>query len=170
MKLNISPPNYICCPFCGKKLEVKIEEEKEWKYCPDCKWTYYPHVAGSACAVIVKKNKVLLVKRNREPYRGTWMFPAGFIDFGEHPDDTVRREVKEEVGLELVSLKFLEIVQVDDDPRSMGHFGFFYQVEVKDGELINNDHEENSETKWFDLDKLPEIGWHSHQIISKKYL
>lgn len=170
MKLNITPPNYTYCPFCSKKLDVKVEEEKEWKYCADCKWTYYPHVAGAACAVIVKDGKVLMVKRNREPYKGTWMFPAGFIDFGEHPEDALVREVKEEVGLEVTKLKLMEIVQVDDDPRSMGHFGYFYEVEVKDGNVKNNDNEENTEIVWFDVKNLPTVGWHGHKKIIEKYL
>jgi hypothetical protein len=43
----------------------------------------------------------------------------------------------------------------------MGHFGFFYLVKVK-GELKPVDKEENSDIGWFDLKKLPKIGWHGH--------
>ncbi len=170
MKLQIEPPDFIHCPFCGKRLDEREEEGKARKYCGDCKWTYYPHVAASSCAAIVNNGKILLVKRNREPYKGTWMFPAGFVDFGEHPADTVVREVKEEVGLEVASLRLLDVIQVDDDPRSMGQFGFFYRVTTKDNDVKNNDNGENSEIGWFDLDDLPLIGWHSHKKIVEDYI
>jgi len=97
--LKINPPNYQFCPFCGKKLKIKKEENKKRRFCPFCNWTYYPHVGGAVAAIIIKNKKVLLVKRKREPNKGTWMLPAGFIDFGEHPEETVKREIKEETGL-----------------------------------------------------------------------
>jgi len=126
--LKIKPPCYRFCPFCGKKLQVRIEEEKERKYCPSCEWTYYPHVAAAAGAIILRNNKVLLVKRRREPYKDTWMFPAGFVDFGEHPLETATREVAEETGLKIKNARLLNIIQSVDDPRSPGHFVFFYEA------------------------------------------
>lgn len=108
-----------------------------------------------------------MVKRARDPHKGTWMFPAGFIDFGEHPEDTLKREVHEETGLIVKDCSLIDIQQVDDDPRAMGHFGFFYQVTVEDGEL-KNDPEENEMVSWIDTDKLPAICWVSHQLVAKK--
>jgi len=125
--LKIEPPNYQFCPFCGKRLETKILEEKARRFCETCRWIYYPHVATSVAAVIVEKDKVLMVKRAREPYKETWMFPAGFIDFGEHPEDALKREVGEETGLEVKDFKLWLILQINDDPRSAGHFCINYQ-------------------------------------------
>jgi NADH pyrophosphatase NudC (nudix superfamily) len=83
--LGVKPPNYKFCPFCREKLQRKNEEGKQRKYCIFCKWTYYPHVYSAVAAVIVKDSKMLMVKRARKPYKDTWMYPAGFVDFGEHP-------------------------------------------------------------------------------------
>ena len=162
--LKIKPPDYQFCPFCGKKLKIRIEEEKERKFCSSCKWTYYPHVATTVAAVIVKSGKILLVKRAREPYLGTWMFPAGFIDFGEHPKETLVREILEETGLNLKKAKLMDIIQIEDDPRSLGHFCLFYKVSVS-GSKIKTDEDENQDIGWFDLNNLPEIGWKSHKYI-----
>lgn len=164
--LKIKPPNYQFCPFCGEKLEVKKEEEKERKFCAKCNWTYYPHVACTVGAVIIRGGKVLLVKRKREPYKGTWMFPAGFIDFGEHPEETLRREVSEETGLRLKNAVLFKVMQSKDDPRSPGHFLFFYKVTVS-GSKLKTDKEENQGIGWFDLKNPPEIGWKSHKYIMK---
>lgn len=164
--LKINPPDYQFCPFCGKRLEIRIEEGKERKYCSSCGWTYYPRATQAAAAVIVKKGKVLLAQRKREPFKGTWMFPAGFTDFGEHPLETLKREVKEETGLELKKARLIDVNQVEGDSREPGHFVFFYEVEVSDGQLKNDD-EENQEIAWFDIKNPPKIGFKNHQKIMK---
>jgi 8-oxo-dGTP diphosphatase len=165
--LKIKPPNFKFCPFCGQKLGFRKEEGRTRKYCPSCNWTYYPHVAGGSAAVIIKNQKVLLVKRNRPPHKNTWSFPAGFIDFGEHPLEALKREVQEETGLEVKEAKLMKIIQNVDDPRSPGHFIFFYRVEVGDGKL-KTDEKENQAIKWFSLKERPKIGWVSHQEIFKE--
>lgn len=167
--LKIKPPNYQFCPFCGEKLSIKEGEKKERKYCPSCKWTYYPHVAVAVAAVIARKDRVLMVKRAREPYKGTWMFPAGFIEFGEHPEETLSREVLEETGLKIKKAVFFRIEQVDDDPRSPGHFCLVYRVRTAGKVLgtIKTDKEENSDVGWFEIKNPPEIGWKSHKEIMK---
>lgn len=145
-------------------MEVKIEEGKKRKYCPPCKWTYYPHVAASVAAIIIRGKKILMAKRNREPYKSTWTFPAGFIDYGEHPEETLSREIKEETGLELKKAVLYRVLQSVDDPRSPGHFLFFYKAKVS-GSRLKTDDEENSDIDWFEIDNPPEIGWQSHRKI-----
>lgn len=164
--LEITPPDYKYCPFCGNELRIRLADGKNFKHCQGCNWTYYPHVGAAASGVAVRDGGVLLVKRARDPYKGTWMFPAGFVSFGEHPKDTIIREIEEETGYKAKIIKLLDVEQVDDDPRNIGHFCFFYKVSLK-GEMKLADREENTDLGWFDLKKLPVIGWHSHQKIIK---
>lgn len=165
--LKMRPPAYKYCPFCGKRLGTRVEENRERSYCSSCRWTYYPHVAASAVAVVVKNGKVLMVRRVRDPYKNTWMFPAGFVDFGEHPEDTLSREVNEESGLKVTKAELMEIVQCEDDPRSPGHFLFFYRVSVR-GKMRNLDEKENSDIDWFDINSPPRIGWKAQKHMIKK--
>jgi ADP-ribose pyrophosphatase YjhB (NUDIX family) len=144
--LTLKPPLFKYCPFCGKPLQIKTEEgNKEREYCPYDNWTYYPFVAQSVVAIIVKDGKTLMVKRAREPYKNTWMFPAGFVEYGELPEETLVREVREEVGMTVKNFKLISITQSEDDPRQPGHYMFAYKVNVG-GEEINNDKDENLET------------------------
>jgi ADP-ribose pyrophosphatase YjhB (NUDIX family) len=165
--LDIQPPDFLFCPFCGQKLQVKTEDKQKRKYCLSCDWTYYPHVAAAVTAVITRKDEVLLVKRAREPYKNTWMFPAGFIDFGEHPFEALKRETKEETGLVVKKAELIEILQSTDDPRSPGHFIFFYKVKTL-GKNLKTDKRENQAIAWHKISKPPKIRWRSHQLILKK--
>ncbi len=51
-------------------------------------------------AVVVRDGKALIVKRAHEPRKGEWSLPGGLLDLGESLTDAVRREVKEETGLD----------------------------------------------------------------------
>ncbi len=165
--LNIKPPDYKYCPLCSNKLS-RFREEGIWrKHCTNCGWKYYPHVFQSAAAIVKKDNKILLVKRRRDPYKNTWMFPAGFVKFGEHPEETIKREVEEETNLKVLSTKLFNIAQSIDDPRAPGHLIFEYLATVK-GKIKNSDKEENIDIGWFDLKNSPEIGWQQHKEIIKK--
>jgi colanic acid biosynthesis protein WcaH len=60
-------------------------------------------------AVIISDKRLLLLKRNNEPVKGEWWFPGGRIQKGESLEDTLRREVKEETGLEISSYKLINV-------------------------------------------------------------
>jgi len=166
--ININFKNYKFCPYCGKDLKIKTEELKKRQFCPDCNWTYYPHVGVAVGAIIINDNKVLMVRRSRKPYKGTWMFPAGFVDYGEHPEETLIREVREETGLKVDEYKYYGLFQAPDDPRSPGHFTIFYEILAFSDQIFNNDEDENVEIKWFDINDLPNIGWDSHKKAAAK--
>lgn len=54
----------------------------------------------TTAALVFDKDKVLLIKRTKEPWKGMWHFPGGHVDEGELPQDAVVRELREETGLD----------------------------------------------------------------------
>ncbi len=72
---------------------------------------------------IIKTNddKVVLVKRKNPPYKGWWALPGGIVEYGETVEEAVKREVKEETGLEVEIEKLVNVYSDPNrDPR--GHF------------------------------------------------
>lgn len=66
-------------------------------------------------AVITCQNdSIILIKRKKEPYKGSWALPGGFVEYGETVESAALREVKEETGLEI---ELCDIVGVYSDPK-----------------------------------------------------
>jgi 8-oxo-dGTP diphosphatase len=72
------------------------------------------------CVIYDGKGRVLLIRRGNAPFKGAYALPGGFVEIGETVEAACRREVKEEVGLELGPLRLLGVYSDPTrDPR--GH-------------------------------------------------
>jgi NADH pyrophosphatase NudC (nudix superfamily) len=97
------PFNY--CPRC-KSEQLSLNNKKMLK-CHNCDFEYYFNPAAAVAAIITDKNANLLVTvRAFEPCRGMFDLPGGFVDPGESCEEAIRREIKEELGLEVISLRY----------------------------------------------------------------
>lgn len=69
-------------------------------------------------AMVDSQMKVLLIQRGRDPYKGQWAFPGGFLNMDETAEVGALRELKEETGLELDHVRqFHTFTRLDRDPR-----------------------------------------------------
>jgi ADP-ribose pyrophosphatase YjhB (NUDIX family) len=76
--------------------------------CPDCGLEFYLNTAAAVAGLITDRDgRLLITVRAKEPAKGTWDLPGGFVDPGESAEEALRREVKEELNLDVVSLAYL---------------------------------------------------------------
>ena len=96
---------YNFCPKCGGKLEAKKED---LGICTKCGFHFYTNPEFTTAAIIEnEKGQVLLVKRAVEPKKDFWDLPGGFVKIKETLEESVRREINEELGINLRDLKYL---------------------------------------------------------------
>lgn len=94
------------CPLCGS--DKFVENNNKSKRCQACGFVYYFNPSASTVAVIVnEKDELLVVRRAKEPARGTLDLPGGFSDCYETSEEGVVREVREETGLCVEKVQFL---------------------------------------------------------------
>ena len=92
--------------MCGSK-HFDINNEKS-KRCDNCGFVFYANPSSATAAFIVNdKNELLVVKRGKEPAKGTLDLPGGFVDMDETAEEGMTREIREETGLDVRNIKYL---------------------------------------------------------------
>ena len=92
--------------------------------CTACGFAYYFNPAVSAAAILLRADEqALFIRRGHEPAKGRLAFVGGFVDAGETPEIALRREVREEVGVELAAIAYL-----GSQPNTYPYRGVTYHV------------------------------------------
>jgi ADP-ribose pyrophosphatase YjhB (NUDIX family) len=115
-------------------MERRRRGGRERPQCTACGWVYYAKNALGAAVMILsdERDSVLLVQRAHEPYRGWWMLPAGFVEYGDTAADTAVREAEEEMGLQIRLTGLRGLFFGADDPRDAAHLAV-YDAQILDG-------------------------------------
>ena len=119
-----------------------------------CTCNGYKVPALAVDAVVVQKNKILLIKRAQDPFRGFWALVGGFVECGETTEEAIVREVKEEVGLDIEILELLGVYSSPErDPR--GHVVSICYIARGVGDIVVG--EEIEKAKFFYLNEIKEL-------------
>ena len=127
----------------------------------------YPRPAVTADCVVFSREEtglsVLLIERVNEPFKGCWAFPGGFMDMDEDAEACAIRELKEETGLEIMSMKQVgAFTEVNRDPRGRTVSIAFYAV-IEKSEVKGSD--DAAQAKWFPIDSIPPLAFDHEEIL-----
>jgi 8-oxo-dGTP diphosphatase len=141
------------CPRCASPLALGAGLAT----CSECGSIYYASSSPAASALVLDgEGRVLLGRRARAPYEGKWDTPGGFIEEGEDPLDALRRELREETGLDVEPGAFVTAYtdrygSAEDDTATLN---LLWEARVVGGEPRPDD--DIAELRWFALDELPD--------------
>ena len=141
--------NHQFCSRCGTRTEPRRDERS--RACPACKLTTYPPVTPAIMILITHGRKLLLARKGAFP-AGRFSALAGFVEPGEMLEDTVIRETREEVGVEIKNIRYF-----GSQPWPFPHsLMIAFTAEYAGGEL-RPDGVEIVEAGWFDPEDLPKL-------------
>lgn len=141
------------CSVCGALL--KDHEQEEARCCPDCKTLFFPKISPAVIVLIKRDDGRILLAHNRKFRHKVYSLIAGFVEAGESAEDAVRREVREEVGLEIKNICY-KYSQSWPFPDSL-MLGFV--ADYASG-TVKPDGEEIVEADFYSPDALPPLPGH----------
>jgi NAD+ diphosphatase len=141
------------CSVCG--AELVDHEQEEARYCPNCRMLFFPKISPAVIVLIKRQDGKILLAHNCKFRHKVYSLIAGFVEAGETAEDAVRREVREEVGLEIKNIQY-KYSQSWPFPDSL-MLGF--TAEYASGELTP-DGEEIVDANFYSLDDLPPLPGH----------
>jgi 8-oxo-dGTP diphosphatase len=106
--------------------------------------------------LLMKGNQVLLMKRKGPHGPGTWTTPGGHMEFGETPEQCAAREAKEEVGVEVVEIRFRALTNDVFESEERHSVSIWMDGKIRSGEPSIVAEEEVAELGWFTWDALPQ--------------
>lgn len=136
------------CGCCGTKM-VKSQTERAM-VCPNCKNVEYPKICPAVTVAIMHDDKLLMA---RNVLSNRFALIAGFVEIGETFEDTVKREVMEEVGLRVKNIRYYKSQPWAFSETAM--IGFFVELDGEN-EYIKLDTSELSKAKWFTREEIPD--------------
>ncbi|MEM7080595.1 MAG: NAD(+) diphosphatase [Pseudomonadota bacterium] len=155
------------CGRCGAAMEDHPVDRA--KQCPQCRLIAYPRLSPSIIVLITKGHEMLLARNVAWP-NGMYSTLAGFVEPGESIEQTVHREVFEEVGLKVKNLHYFGS-QSWPFPNSL-MLGF--HAEYDSGEIVCQEGE-IADAQWFTASNLPQIppktaisGWLIEEFVNRK--
>ena len=143
------------CGRCGAQREKSATERA--LVCPACGETVYPKICPGVIVAVCDGDRVVLTRYAGRAFK-RYALVGGFCEIGESIEDTVRREVFEELGLKVKNLRFYKSQPwVYTDTLLAGFF-----ADLDGSDVIRRQESELSEARWFSRHELPD----DHSAIS----
>ena len=111
--------------------------------------------------------QVLLIQRSREPFRGSWALPGGFVEIDESLDDAALRELREETGLSYAYLEQLYTYgEPRRDPRGRVVSVAYFALAPRDAAGLVHSGSDVSHVCWYPVDGLPSLAFDHGEILA----
>lgn len=157
---------YTYCPHCKNNLSYKIIDNEQVKACLKCNFIFWNNPKPVVSILTYKNKKVLMLQRSREPLKDYWVLPGGFIRYDETAGEAIKREVKEETGLEIVIAGIVGIYRIDNDPRGI-HVDIIFHGKTSGNLKLGN---EDKKWRYFSPKNLPNnIAYKHREAINDWY-
>ena len=137
--------------FCGRCGRRTVHDTKQrMLFCTECRNMIFPKIAPAVIIGLVHHDKILMSKYADREYK-KYALLAGFVEFGETAEETVVREVMEEVGLKVKHIKYYKSQPWGIDSNLL--LGYFAMLDGE--ETISLDQEELAMAEWYSREEMP---------------
>ena len=154
------------CPACGHPLALQQRLGAIRPVCDACDHVVFFDPKVAVAAWIRQDIRLLLVRRKGDPLAGFWAMPAGFMEYDEHPEDALRREVLEETGLQVRVEQLLHLFHTPAD-GGLANIVLVYETSICGGDLLAGD--DADAVAWFRRNQLPPLAFLPTQALVRRW-
>jgi len=155
------------CLYCGGEITKKNEDGVLRDFCPFCNSFFYNNPLPVVSSILDLSRQILLVKRDRAPFKGQWCLPTGFAEAGESIEDAALRELREETGIKGRISRLLDVDSYKS--RFYGDLLFLtFIVEQTGGKLAAGD--DSAQAMFWPVSKLPPLAFPPNRRALDAYI
>ncbi|MBI3637574.1 MAG: NUDIX domain-containing protein [Candidatus Rokubacteria bacterium] len=145
------------CLACGARLARRRLDGRVRLVCRRCGFVFYGNPVPASVAIVTRGRRILLGRRARPPYAGTWDLPGGFLEAGETPLRALRRELREELGVSIRRARLLDFVTDRYGPRGFPVLAAIFHVVLpaRRSRASLRPADDVTELRWFPRERLP---------------
>ena len=155
------------CIYCGGQITKKKEDHVLRDCCSNCHCFFYDNPLPVVSAIVDDSRQILLVKRDRPPFKDHWCLPTGFAEAGENIEEAALRELLEETGIKGRISRLLDVDSYKS--RFYGDLLFLtFVVEKTGGRLSAGD--DSAQARFFTIDEIPPLAFRSNRRALTAYV
>lgn len=155
------------CLYCGGQIAKKMETDVLRDCCSVCHCYFYDNPLPVVSTIVDDSRQILLVKRDRAPFKGHWCLPTGFAESGESIEDAALRELQEETGLKGRIIRLLDVDSYKS--RFYGDLLFLtFVVEKSGGKISAGD--DSIQARFWPINGIPPLAFRSNRRALAAYI
>ena len=163
--------NFKHCPNCAS-TNLRVEEQRA-VVCANCQFTYFHNTASAVGAIIEHNSQILLAQRARQPQMSMLDLPGGFVDYNEEAETALKREVYEELNLQIDNIRYFTSAPNLYIYKNVSYYVldiFFTCRPCNLNDIRTGD--EVAKLEFYKPDKIPinDLAFESSKIAIKRYI
>lgn len=168
MTLSTEEKQYKFCPSCKAKLQRNSIDGRIRSTCPNCGFVFWNNPKPVVSVLLYNDSEeILMLQRASEPLKDYWCLPGGYINYDETPPEAIKREVREEIGIDdLVPEGLIGVYRIDNDPRGV-NIDIIYRSRIPGKVVLSDEHRNYG---FFSVDNLPEEIAYKHRDAINDWL
>ena len=147
--------NFRYCPYCASPMAERERFNAMRPVCSSCEFVQFHDPKVAVIGLVLHEDRALLIQRAVDPAKGKWSLPGGYMDAGEMPEEALRRELLEEVGLKAAIGELIDIFPMAGDEGARVGIVLAFRAEPRASAAIPYAADDAQDAGWFRAEEIP---------------